>query len=80
MPVLFQSKGRRKQQKNSLPSLVILDFRLSVTSSVGLEVHPSVEFRELVENVPEVNQQITPLSSEELTGCSPWSCPSSAGL
>lgn len=39
-------------------------------------VCPSVEVKQLVGNNPAASPQ---LSNEELTGCSPWSCPSAAG-
>lgn len=61
-------------------SLVTLDFRLFGTSQVGPKVCPSVELRQLMGNGPEANQQVTLLSKEELTSCSPRLCPSSAGL
>lgn len=37
-----------------------------------------VEVKQLVGNNPEASQQLTGLS-RELTSCSPWSCPCSAG-
>lgn len=55
MPVPFQSKWRRKQErKNSLLSLVTLGFRRSVPSQVGLKVCPSGEVRQ---SSAEVNQR-----------------------
>ena len=43
-------------------------------------VCPSVEVKQLVGNDPEATQQLTLPSNEELTSCSPWSCPCTAGL
>lgn len=40
----------------------------------------SVEVRHLVRNDPEATQQVTLLSNEKPTSCSPWTCHSSTGL
>lgn len=79
-PILEQmQKEVTKEEEPNVPCYFGLQTVWNLPGGSRDTVCP-VEVKQLVGNDSEAIQQLTQLSNEGLTGCSPWSCPGFAGL